>query len=400
VSNLAQPYVQHLPAYIPGGRRRDPDDVLLASNENALGPSAEVLEALHALLSSREPDSPGCCPALARYPDSGCGELAGKLAERLGVTPDCLVFGHGSDELLRLIAQTYLSPEDEVIYGQPSFPVYAMDAQLIVGPERCRAVPLRDYRLDLEAMAERITPRTKLIFIANPNTPTGTIVTAAEVTSFLSVLPEQALTVLDEAYYEYVTDPDYPASLDYVRAGQNVLVLRTFSKGYALAGLRIGYAVARPELIEDLHRVRDPYNVSQLAQAAALACLEALGQEEASREFNEAGKQYLYRELERLGVKFVPTQSNFLLIHLEQDDLRVCEALRGRGVIVRPGTNLGLPQHLRVTIGTAAQNQRFIEALEVVLEPHQEPIRRVGVIASVAKQSPPEEIASSLRSSQ
>jgi len=368
VSKLAQPYVQTLPPYVPGGRQQSPEDVLLASNENALGPAPEVLERLYALLAAREPDSPGCCPSLARYPDSGCGELAEKLAAELDISADCLAFGHGSDELIRLIAQTYLSPQDEVIFGRPSFPIFEKNAQLIVGPERCRAVPLRDYRLDLEAMAERIDARTKLVFIPNPNTPTGTIVTAQEVDSFLARLPQHTLAVLDEAYYEYVTAPDYPDSLDYVRTGQNVIVLRTFSKAHALAGLRIGYAIARAELIEDLQRVRDIYNVSQWAQAAALASLEAPGQREKSRAFNEAGKRYLYRELERLGVRYVPTQSNFLLIPLGRDDLPVWQALRERGVIVRPGSTLGAPQHIRVTIGTAAQNRRFVEALEAVLE--------------------------------
>lgn len=368
MSKLAQPYVQTLPPYVPGGRKRSPEEVLLASNENALGPAPEVLERLSALLADREPDSPGCCPALARYPDSGCSELAEKLAAVLDIPVECLAFGHGSDELIRLIAQTYLAPADEVIFGQPSFPIFEKNAQLIVGPERCRAVPLRDYRLDLEAMADQINARTKLVFIPNPNTPTGTIVTAQEVDSFLARLPQHTLAVLDEAYYEYVTAPDYPASLDYVRAGQNVIVLRTFSKAHALAGLRIGYAVARAELIEDLQRVRDIYNVSQWAQAAALASLEAPEQTAKSRSFNEAGKRYLYRELERLGVRYVPTQSNFLLIPLGQDDLPVCQALRERGVIVRPGSTLGIPQHIRVTIGTAAQNRRFVEALESVLK--------------------------------
>lgn len=367
MSKLAQPYVQTLPPYIPGGRKQRPEDVLLASNENALGPAPEVLEKLYALLAVREPDSPGCCPALARYPDSGCGELTERLADCLDISPDCLVFGHGSDELLRLIAQTYLAPQDEVILGNPSFPIYEKVSQLIVGPERCRKVPLRDYRLDLEAMADQMQARTKLIFIPNPNTPTGTIVTASEVEAFLARLPEQTLAVLDEAYHEYVTAPDYPASLDYVRAGHNVIVLRTFSKGHALAGLRIGYAVARPDFIEDLQRVRDIYNVNQWAQAAALASLEAPGHRIASREFNEAGKQYLYRELPRLGLSYVPTQSNFLLIPLGRDDLPICQALGERGVIVRPGSTLGVPQHIRVTIGTADQNQRFIEALEKVL---------------------------------
>lgn len=273
------------------------------------------------------------------------------------------MLGNGSNEVIELAVRAFLRPGEEGVMATPSFVVYRLVVQAAGGiPVE---VPLRDGRHDLEAMAERIGPRTRLLFIANPNNPTGTMNTESEVRRLLARVPDRVLVVLDEAYAEYVTHPEYPRSLAYLEGPVPVLILRTFSKIYGLAGLRIGYGIARPELVEDLERVRQPFNTSALAQAAARAALEDTAHVEASRRVNAEGKAYLFRELQSLGLRPWPTEANFVYLELPRDARAVYEALLRKGVIVRP---MG-PRAIRVTIGLPEENRRFIAALAQVLEP-------------------------------
>lgn len=317
------------------------------TNENPLGPSPKAVEAMVRELTR-----------VNRYPDGGCTFLARAVAARLGVGEDMIVFGNGGDNCLRLIAAAFLNQGDEVVVGHPSFLVYLMSSRIMGA--RPVSVPLRDHVHDLSAMRRAITDRTKLVFVCNPNNPTGTIVRKAELEAFLRDLPPHVLTVLDEAYFEFVSDPGYPNGLHYVEAGLPVIVLRTFSKLYGLAGLRIGYLVGAAPLIDSIRRVREPYAVSRVAQAGALAALE-------DREFvqrvladNEEGKAYLRRELESLGCLVVPSHTNFLFVDLRGEAGEIAGALRERGVLIRPGAAWGLPTWARVTVGTREHNRRLL----------------------------------------
>ncbi len=358
---VVPPHVQRLRPYVPGKpveevqREYGLTHVLkLASNENPLGPSPRVREAIQAAMDS-----------LAIYPDGGCYELVNTLAARLGVTPDHLCVGNGSDEIIHYLGLAFLRPGDELLTGDPSFVRY--EAAALLNEAEFVVTPLTDYRFDLEAMAERLSPRTRLVFIANPNNPTGTMVTRREVERFLDRCPEETIVVMDEAYYEYVDEPDYPQSLEYIREGRNVVILRTFSKIYALAALRVGYGIARPEIIHALHQVREPFNVNTLAQAAALASLDDPDQVTVSRRMNSEGRDYLYGEFRRLGLRYVETHANFVLVDVNGPAFPIYEALLRRGVIVRAGEKLGVPTCLRVTIGRPEENRRFIQELEAVL---------------------------------
>ena len=353
------PHVQRLRPYVPGKPIEEverefglTDIVKLASNENPLGPSPLALEAIQGALSS-----------LALYPDGACFTLTNALCEHWGVRPENLVLGNGSDEIIHYLGLAFLRPGDEVLTGDPSFVRY--ESAAVLNEAEFIATPLDDFRFDLDAMAERITPRTRLIFIANPNNPTGTSVGKAAVERFLDRVPHEAIVVMDEAYYEYVDDPDYPQSLDYIQDGRNVVILRTFSKIYALAALRVGYGIARPEIIHALHQVREPFNVNSLAQAAAVASLHDPDQVPRSWKSNRENRDYLYAAFDRLGLPHVQTQANFVLVDVKQPSKPVYEALMRRGVIVR--VLGGLDTYLRVTIGRRSDNERFIHELEAVL---------------------------------
>jgi histidinol-phosphate aminotransferase len=324
----------------------------MASNENVLGPSPAAVEAMRRAAES-----------VYLYPDGSWFRLTRALAEKLDVPPEAVLCGNGSDEIIHFLGLTFLNPGDELIQAHPSFVRY--EAAALLNEATCRKVPLKDFTHDLEAMRAAVTERTKLIFIASPNNPTGTINTKAEVDAFLADLPERVVTVFDEAYREYVESPAYPETVDYVREDRNVMVLRTFSKAYALAGLRVGYAVAPPELIGYVNQVREPFNVSSLAQEAALASLQDESQLTRTRAMNSAGKQYLYAEFDALGLSYVPSEANFVFVDVGRDAQEVFQALMRRGVIARAG--LGLPTHLRVTIGRREDNERFVAALKEVL---------------------------------
>ncbi|MHB9025976.1 MAG: histidinol-phosphate transaminase [Armatimonadota bacterium] len=334
----------------------DPASIIkLASNENPLGPSPLAVEAIRAHAGD-----------VLLYPDSDSYALRQALAAHLGLHGDQFIIGRGSDEIMHFISLAYLQEGDEVVMGDPPFSMYEISTKLM-GATPVK-VPLKDYAHDLEAMLAAITPRTKLVYIANPHNPTGAMNAKAEVDAFMAAVPAHVLVVLDEAYTEYVTRGDYPDALTYLRAGANAIILRTFSKIYALAGLRVGYGIClRPEILQALQQVREPFNVCNLGQWAAIASLRDPRQVQRSRDHNEAGKQYLYGEFTRMGLPYVPTQSNFILVDTKQPCVEVFKKLLRAGVIVRTGEIFGYPTMIRVTIGAPEENARFIATLEQVL---------------------------------
>jgi histidinol-phosphate aminotransferase len=359
---LIRPSITGLTPYSPGKpiaevqRELGLSDIIkLASNENPLGPSPLALQAMERAV--RE---------VRLYPENDAPVLRQALSEKHGVPPEQIIVGRGSDEVIHMLGLAFLNPGEEVIMDEPPFTLYEFTAQLMGGVQV--RVPMRDFACDIEAMAQRLSERTKIIFIANPNNPAGSIVRRQQIKEFMQRLPSGAIAVFDEAYREYADDPEFPDSLEYVRRGANAIVLRTFSKIYALAGLRIGYGMAPLHLAKWVARVREPFNVSSVAQEAALASLQDANQVARSVKVNREGKEYLSREFERLRLKHVPTQANFMLVDVGRDCREVFRGLLQRGVIVRTCDIFGFPNHIRVTIGTMEQNQRFIQALEQALQ--------------------------------
>lgn len=340
-------------------RERGLTDVIkLASNENPLGGSPKARAAMAEALAK-----------IHLYPDAAVFGLTTALASHLDLPKGQIFVGNGSDELLTLIGLAFLSgPDDEIIVGNPSFVRYDSMAEL--APCGCVQVPLTaDYRLDIPAMIAAITPRTKLVMLANPNNPTGTRVTRSEVDALFAALPEGVTVVLDEAYYEFACDdPEFPNSVEYIKQGKPVIGLRTFSKTYGLAGIRVGYGFASPEIAEAIQRVRAPFNVNALAQIGAVAAL-------ADKEFiletvrhNQAERDRLMQITTELGLKPVPSAANFVLIDLGRPANPWVEQLLDRGVIVRSGVGLGLPNCMRVSVGTTAEMDRFFAALTDIVK--------------------------------
>jgi histidinol-phosphate aminotransferase len=351
-------YVRSIKPYVPGKPIEElerelgiKEAVKLASNENPLGPSKKAVEAMREVLQG-----------VNRYPDGGGYYLKQALSERLGVDMDEIILGNGSNELLDIAVRTFMTPQDEAVMGRPSFVVYPLAVQAIGA--RGIEVPLKQWRHDLPSMAESITDRTKIVFIANPNNPTGTINFSDEFDEFMSRVPEGVLVVVDEAYYEYVQDTRYPDTMRYFREGRDILILRTFSKIYGLAGLRIGYGIAKKELVTEMNKIREPFNINTIAQVAARAALEDEEHVKESVRVNEEGKGYLYKEFERLGMEYLPTEANFIFVILKQDNaVEIYERLLKEGVIVRP---MG-QRYLRITIGLPEENRKLIEALEKII---------------------------------
>jgi len=349
-------------AYVPGKPidevRREyglKDVIKLASNENPLGPSPKALAAMKESLSR-----------VNSYPDAQSHNLLGALAEHLGIRPEQLTVGNGADGLIMRTCLAYLDEQSEVIVSRSSFPVY--DIYTHVMRATLVKIPLRNFGLDLEAMLQAISDKTKLIFVCNPNNPTGTIVTAAKVEAFMDKAPKHVLVIFDEAYYELVDSRDYPDSLRYIRDGHtNIMIMRTFSKIYGLAGIRLGYAIAQPEILVPLNKVKEPFSVNLLAQAAGVAALEDKAFLEKTVTTNHAGRVYLYNEFERLGLSYLRSHTNFVLVKIGPQATAVQKTLLKKGVIVRPCTSYDLPLFLRVTVGSKAQNVRFIDALESTL---------------------------------
>ena len=331
------------------------DSIKLASNENPLGPSPKAIEAIARAL-----------PQLHRYPDGSAFYLRRKLAERHGVSPDEILVGNGSNELIELVVRTFLRPRDEAVMADQAFVIYRMVTQAVAATPRI--VPLRHFTHDLEAMAEAVTARTRIVFVANPNNPTGTIFRRDAWEAFLQALSgRQLIVIADDAYAEFVTDPEDPDTIACRGEGSVPSVsLRTFSKLYGLAGLRIGYAVAPRGIIDAVERVRQPFNVNALALVAAQAALDDHDHVERTLRVNREGMVYLTTHFDRLGLPWVPSGANFVLVRVGEGS-RVYEALLRHGVIVRPMDGYGFPQHLRVTVGLPDENERCIRALEAVL---------------------------------
>ncbi len=328
--------------------------IKLASNENALGPSPKALAAIAEAL-----------PKLHRYPDGSCYYLANRLAERLGVDPGELVFGNGSNEIIELLVSTFLSPGEEVITSHPTFLVYQKMVQAQGGVNR--VVPLKDLRHDLDGIAALVTEKTRLIFLDNPNNPTGTVFTAEEFAAFLAKVPETVIVVLDEAYLDFV-DPDRRIDARaFLQHATPVVALRTFSKAYGIAGLRVGYGLMRKEIAGYLHRLRQPFNVNSLAQVAALACLDDEEHYGKTMAMTRDGMAWLHREIARLGCRPLGSQANFFLVDVGVKGKLLYEKLLRRGVIVRPMDAYGFPDHIRITVGLPEENQRLVKALAEAL---------------------------------
>jgi histidinol-phosphate aminotransferase len=330
------------------------DAIKLASNENPLTPSDRVQGAIRAALTT-----------LNRYPDGSAFYLRQALAKKHGVSAEQVILGNGSNELIELLTRTFLKPGDEAVVPHPSFVVYPMIVQAAGGIRVM--VMLKDYRLDLEAMARAMTPLTKLVFIANPNNPTATIVTADEVEQFMARVPERTIVVFDEAYLEFAQGPDFPDTLNYVKQGRKVLVLRTFSKANSLAGLRVGYGVADADAVSLMNRIRQPFNVNSLAQVAALAALDDDAHVLECVRMIEAGRHFLYDEFKALGLKYVPSRANFILVDVGRSATDIYQKLLHEGVIVRPMTAFGMETTLRITVGTPAENRRLAKGLRSAL---------------------------------
>ncbi len=328
--------------------------IKLASNENPLGPSPRAVKAIRNYLSRAH-----------YYPDGSCYYLKRKLAEKLGVGVENIIFGNGSNEIIDLLVRTFLRVGEEALISDTSFVVYRLIVK--AAGRKCSSMPMKGFRYDLKGMRKKVTARTKLVFIDNPNNPTGTIVSKGELEEFLRALPEGMISVVDEAYFEFVNDKQYPDTIGYLNGESLVVTLRTFSKICGLAGLRIGYGVAKGDLINYMERVRQPFNVNSLAQVGAMAALEDKGHLQRTRENNRRGLKYLYREMERMGLEYVPTQANFFLLNLKRDGAKVYQDLLREGVIVRPMAGYGLPRYIRVTVGLPEENKRFVTALRKVL---------------------------------
>lgn len=361
--NLANPQLRDLVSYEPGKPVEDvarelglaPADIIkLASNENPLGPSPKALVAMHEAVERAH-----------FYPDGGGFYLREAIAEQFGFARENVILGNGSNEIIEFIGHAFLRPGDEVITARHAFAVYALMAKLF--DAQVIEVPDPGYAHDLDAMAAAITPRTREIFITNPNNPTGTMVSQEAIDRFMEIVPDHVVVVFDEAYYEFVDNP--PDTLKYVREGrENVVVLRTFSKIQGLAGLRIGYGLGAKNIVSVLQKTRQPFNANSIAQAGAIAGLLDLEHQQKTRELTHTGRAYLEQQFSAMGLEYVPSYANFVMVNVG-DGNAVFKALMAKGIIVRAMASYQLPEWIRVTVGTEPQNRRFIAELREVLAP-------------------------------
>jgi histidinol-phosphate aminotransferase len=360
---LTAPGLPGLTPYVPGkpiselerelGIR---DSVKLASNENPLGSGSRAREAAVAALAD-----------LGRYPDGGGFELRRALAERHGLDPAAITLGNGSNDVLDLVARTFLQPGAESVFSEHAFAVYPISTQAVGAT--ARVAPAKGYGHDLDAMGALVNERTRVVWIANPNNPTGTWLAAEPLRAFLDSLPETCLAVVDEAYIEYVDEPGYPDASAWLGELTNLIVTRTFSKVHGLAALRVGYGIGDPRIADLLNRVRQPFNVNAPAQAAAVAALSDREHVRVSVALNLSGMRQLTAGFERLGLDWIPSVCNFVTVDLGRPAAAVDSALLRLGCIARPVANYGLPNHLRVSVGLEEENARFLSALEAVLRP-------------------------------
>jgi len=360
---LAQPGVQQLSPYVPGKPvdelarelNIDPANIIkLASNENPLGPSPKALAAIREELAE-----------LTRYPDGNGFALKTLLAEQAGVQLDQVTLGNGSNDILELVARAYLAPGLNAVFSEHAFAVYPIVTQAIGAT--AHVVPAKDWGHDLPGMLGAIDDQTRVVFLANPNNPTGTWFSAQALNEFLQDVPEHVLVVLDEAYIEYAEGSELPDGVEFLSAYPNLLVSRTFSKAYGLAALRVGYSLSSAVVADILNRVRQPFNVNSLALAAACAALQDTDYLAESRRLNDAGMQQLQDGFRNLGLKWIASKGNFIAVDLGQVAAPVYQGLLREGVIVRPVANYGMPNHLRITIGLPVENTRLLEALAKVL---------------------------------
>jgi histidinol-phosphate aminotransferase len=351
-----KPHIANLPVYrpptVPSGMERVVD---MSSNENPLGPSPKAMAALREAAGT-----------VNRYPDAACCALKAALADKCSLSPGNIALGNGADEWMLLLCLSLVNPGNEVVMALGSFISFPL--RTAEAGAKAVQVPLKDYAHDLEAMAEAITDHTRLVFVCNPNNPTGTVVDAAAMEAFLERVPERVPVVVDEAYCEYVTNPDYPRSLEDIRAGrQNLVVLRSFSKVYGLAGLRVGYMLASERVIDYMERTRPPFNVNRLAQVAALAALDDHEHVRRSVEANEVAKDFFYRELAALGLRHIPTHTNFMAFDVGRPGIEVSRPLLERGFVTTALDGWGVPNHVRFSFGTPEENEAFVAALTEVL---------------------------------
>jgi histidinol-phosphate aminotransferase len=365
VWELANPQLRDFAVYEPGKPIEEiarklgvgPDAIVkLASNENPLGPSPKAIEAMRVTLEDAH-----------LYPDGGGFYLCRAVAAKLGLSPENIILGNGSNEVIEFLGHAFLNLHDDVITSEYAFIVY----KLIATSFGARAIeaPSPDFQQDLEAILDAITPKTRLIFIPNPNNPTGTLISQRKIDNFMSRVPERIIVVFDEAYFEFLDDP--PETLRFVREGRNVVVLRTFSKIHGLAGLRIGYGVARPELIEVLQKTRQPFNVNGIAHAAALAGLNDNPHQLETKRVVDEGRAYLQRELAAMKLRFVPGVANFVMVNVG-DGAAVFQKLLARKIIVRPLKGYQLLEWLRISVGTMEQNKQCIAALKEIFPKHRQ----------------------------
>jgi len=361
VINLAVPGVRGLEPYRPGKPIEElereygvTNAIKLASNENPLGPSPRAIAAARAVL-----------PDIHRYPDGNGFGLKQALSQKLGVTPECITLGNGSNDILELLARAFVQSENEVVFSEHAFAVYP----IVTGAVGAKPVITKTKRWghDLAAMQAAVNSRTRLVFIANPNNPTGTWTRKDELDSFLRAMPAHVLILVDEAYFEYINEPDYPDTVAWRDRFPNLVTARTFSKIYGLAGLRVGYGVSSPEVAEILNRVRQPFNVNSVALAAATAALEDDAHVARAADLNRQGMLQLTQAFQTLGLEFIPSAGNFVCVDVGKPTAPVYEQLLRAGIIVRPVASYGMPNHLRVTVGLPEENERFINALEKVV---------------------------------
>jgi histidinol-phosphate aminotransferase len=357
---LANPQLRDIAVYEPGKPIEetarelgiDPAEIIkLASNENPLGPSPKAIEAMRAALENAH-----------LYPDGSGFYLRKAVAARLGLAPENVILGNGSNEVIEFLGHAFLNPGDDVITFQYAFIIYKLLATSFAA--RTIELPTPNFQQHLSAMLDAITPKTRLIFIPNPNNPTGSLISQRAIDSFMSRVPENIVVVFDEAYFEFLDDP--PDTLQYLREGRNVVVLRTFSKIHGLAGLRIGYGVATADLIEVLHKTRQPFNVNSIAQAGALAALEDDAHLRETKRVIDEGRAYLQEEFAKMQIPFVPAVANFVMVNVG-DGSAAFEKLLRRKIIVRPLKGYGLPEWVRISVGTMKENKKLVAALRELL---------------------------------
>ncbi len=363
LEELIPDYIQGLPAYVPGKPVEEVEQdlkihaVKLASNENPLGPSPKAIEAARRALGDAN-----------WYPDGGSKRLREVLAARFGVRSEEVFVGLGSSEIIDLASRVLLRPGLEGITSEGSFALFSIAIRASGG--KLILTPMKNFAFDLDAIARAVTPQTRIIYIANPNNPTGTAFGAAEFSAFLKRVPGDVLVVYDEAYKEYAERTDFPNAMELFREYNNILTLHTFSKVYGLAGLRIGYGIGHPTLVAEMNKLRTPFNVTSIGQAAALAALDDPEHVQRSAEMNRAERKRLYIELRRLGLNPVPSETNFLFIQLGQNAKSFCDELLHEGVIVRPMAWMGFPDAIRISVGNPGENTKLLGAIAHLIESH------------------------------